>query len=159
MRCRFFLAKSLAVLVVLAFHAPVPASEPISDALPEEWLGEWTLVTYHKGGENVLKSDYRGPERKVKVVPRVIQVNVPSSNPVTYSCTVDTSRNPHAIDLKILSPFTRQGMRFGIIAVDGDTMTICHGIDEKTPRPTSFDKQPSKDTVLIVCKRTTRPRR
>ncbi len=72
---------------------------------------------------------------------------------LTYS--VDASKAPKAIDLKIVDGPDKGKVYRGIYKLDQDRYTICRGTMPDQDRPTAFATRPESGLMMVVWKRAT----
>ena len=117
----------------------------------DKLVGDWTYVEGTRDGEKVPKDHLKGVVKfdKAKVI-------VPSegNEPFVMAYTIDASKTPAAIDIKIEKGPIAEAVgstAVGVIAIDGDTLKLCY-IEGKT-RPTTFESTKENKTHTFVLKR------
>jgi len=100
-------------------------------------LGGWTYIAGSRNGEKIPQEHLKGVVKFDKT-----QVVVPGEGGEAFvmSYTVDGSKSPVAIDLKIDKAPIKEAVgskALGIIVLDGDSLKLCYV--EGNTRPTSFD--------------------
>jgi uncharacterized protein (TIGR03067 family) len=145
-----------------AGHATSPA--PATSSEPGPLTGTWACVSRVVDGEPAPADE----ASQLKLVARQDElafVNGDTERAMNY--TVDSSARPMTIDLwaKELASEDIRSIHRGIFTVDGDTLTICHGLCRPTlsdnkhvlgadsDRPTDFTAKPGSSRVLTIFKR------
>ena len=144
--------KTLAILMVgLLIAADDAKSENKKDI--EKMQGEWTMASGERNGEAIpdeivqsLKRTIKGNEYTVKREDEVL-------NGGTF--TVDATKSPKTIDLKITEGQAAGQSLHGIYELDGDMMKICYANPGK-PRPTEFSAKAGSDQTIATWKRAKR---
>jgi len=141
--------RTLAVLVVgLLIAADDAKSDNKKDM--EKMQGEWTMASGERNGQAIpdefvqsLKRTIKGNQYTVKREDEVI-------NGGTY--TIDATKSPKAIDLKVTEGQAAGQEMHGIYELDGDTIKICYANPGK-PRPTEFTAKEGSEQTLATWKR------
>jgi uncharacterized protein (TIGR03067 family) len=141
--------RTLAVLVVgLLIAADDAKSDNKKDM--EKMQGEWTMASGERNGQAIpdefvqsLKRTIKGNQYTVKREDEVI-------NGGTY--TIDATKSPKTIDLKVTEGQAAGQEMHGIYELDGDTIKICYANPGK-PRPTEFNAKEGTEQTLATWKR------
>ena len=136
--------KPVAAVVLLALVAATVRSEDDPKKAAESLQGEWKVVSFNKGGEELPKEELE----KTKFVFAGEKVTVTFNNrDEAATFTVDPKAKPLAIDI---TPGKKEKLVKGIYKLEKDTLTICFGPDG-ADRPTEF--KATKKASLIVMER------
>jgi uncharacterized protein (TIGR03067 family) len=139
-------------LGLLLLAATAAADDDKKDAAfdAKKLIGDWTYTAGTKAGVKVEPERLRGT---VKIARDTLTLPAAPGAPsfvITY--TLDTSKSPVAIDLDVRDGPVKEGKAEGIIALDGDELTLCY-----TPaggkRPTKFESTKDNKALLFTLKK------
>lgn len=113
--------------------------------------GDWTIVSVEIEGQP-LPMDYLNGAR-LTVQGQRYSFRLEGIE-MEFTCSLDTSKAPHAIDLKVSDGLDKGRVFRGIYKVDQDRYTICRGFLPEQDRPTEFATWPGSGFVMVVWERT-----
>ena len=138
------------IVLTLAFTlSALAAVTPATDD-PGRMQGVWTMT------ENVVNG-FAASETQLGTWLLVVEGDVynPGSGEtsVEYRFTLDSTRNPRAIDLYPLRDADRGKFYRGIYSIVGDTLTVCRPLDSNDDRPAGFSARAGSNMTRVVWKR------
>jgi uncharacterized protein (TIGR03067 family) len=141
--------KTAATLCVVLFAAAAAKADDKPAPLdPAKLVGSWTYVAGTRAGEKVDKERMTGP-----VVVTKETFTLPGSEPkFVIGYTVDAKASPATIDMSIKDGPVKEGKALGIIAVNGDELTLCYDPSGQK-RPAKFESTKDNGAFLFVLKR------
>jgi uncharacterized protein (TIGR03067 family) len=139
-----------AVTLCLALFAAATAGADDKPAPldPAKLVGSWTYVAGTRAGEKVDKDRLVGP-----VVITKETFTLPGSEPkLVIGYTVNAKASPATIDMSIKDGPVKEGKAVGLVAVNGDELTICYDPTGQK-RPAKFESTKDNGAFLFVLKR------
>jgi uncharacterized protein (TIGR03067 family) len=129
-----------------------PESRQEPDAEPEEkWVGEWKVEKGMKAGE---ASPDENIAMTITIKPDTITIPSGGEEPFTIAWTVDTSKDPAHVDLKITGGPAVETDAPGIMAFEGEKLKICYN-PNGSERPAEFESTADNGFHLFVLVRGT----
>jgi uncharacterized protein (TIGR03067 family) len=114
--------------------APAPLPKPPSGKRDlKKMQGVWAVTTYTVGGK-----PFGGPDEglRVEITGDRMRYTRGGKFLTEWTILLDPTRTPKVFDLRGVAGGRTPGMLLrGVYRLDGDTLTICSGLDEKTDRP------------------------
>jgi len=146
MRWQWFVA--LAVGLLLAADTPKedPAKKKDSEKLQGAWKGDSGEVDGNALPDEFLKAakfGFKGDKYTFEA----------GDEKESGTITLDASKTPATIDLKIEEGRDKGKTQLGIYKVEGDKVKFCFGQPDAKERPKDFSSKAGSDTIYIVFKR------
>jgi uncharacterized protein (TIGR03067 family) len=122
----------IALSVVLALTTPVRSEKKPTD--DELLTGTWKLTEFELAGN----PNPPGPEEKWVIEKgRIEWTGCP--RPVALSYTLDDTKTPKQIDMKVVDGFGKRAKKLGIYKLTDGKLQVCYFLNpEKDERPTEF---------------------
>jgi uncharacterized protein (TIGR03067 family) len=140
--------KTLAVFVVgLLIAADDAKSDNKKDM--EKMQGEWTMASGERNGQAIPDEFLQSLKRTIKGDQYTVKQGDDVINGGSY--TIDATKSPKTIDLKVTEGQAAGQTMHGIYELQGDTMKICYASPGK-PRPTEFTAKEGSEQILATWK-------
>ena len=140
---------------MVAFVGFLSATEEKKDAdavkkVLNDLKGSWTATALEFGGQKAPEADVK----QSKIIfdgEKVTLVDGDKKKPATLK--LDPSKKPATMDITHTEGPEKGKVTKAIYQLDGDTLKIAMGLDEKSTRPTAFATKKDAPVALMVFKR------
>src|SRR5262245_38366925 len=142
--------KLLVAMVVCLQLAGDDAKDKAIKADLEKLQGVYKMVSLEVDGKSVPEDKLKSSTLTIKGDKYIIKVN---DQTYETQMTLDPEKKPKSIDMKFLDGANKDKSALGIYKIDGDTFTMCRGLNPGQTRPQDFGTWPDTNTFLVVWKK------
>lgn len=118
---------------------------------PAKLVGDWTYVSGMRSGEKVDMDRLVG---KVTVSKDTFTIPAGPDMKFIIAYKVDAKAKPATIDMEIKDGPVKEGKALGLLAMDGDRITLCYipSEDKDAKRPAKLESTKDNKAFLFVLK-------
>lgn len=109
--------------------------------------GTWTIVSVELGGIPLELAHLNGARLTVQGQRYSFRLEGVA---LEFTCSLDASKTPRAIDLTVADGLDKGRVYRGIYKLDEDRYTICRGVLPDQERPTAFDTRSDSGLIMMV---------
>jgi uncharacterized protein (TIGR03067 family) len=138
-----------AVVACLGLHG-VDAKDQAIKADLQKLQGTYKMASLEVDGKSVSEEKLKSSTLTIKGDKYIVKVN---DQTYETQMTLDPEKKPKTIDMKFLDGANKDKSTLGIYKIDGDTFTMCRGLNPGQTRPQDFGTWPDTNTFLVVWKK------
>jgi uncharacterized protein (TIGR03067 family) len=143
-------AKLLASVTALLLLTGDDTKEKAIKADLEKLQGTYKMASLEVDGKSVPEDKLKSSTLTIKGDKYIVKVN---GQTYETQMSLDPEKKPKTIDMKFLDGANKDKSALGIYKIDGDTFTMCRGLNPGQARPQDFGTWPNTNTFLVVWKK------
>ncbi len=138
-------------LAWIVLNGPIAAGDEPAANDPAKILGTWSILSAELDGRKVPITDIKDQRMIFEEDRYVVKMSGATVEEGTY--TLDLSRTPRPIDLKIVKGMDQGETQHGVYELDGDMLKVAFARPGAPDRPRNFNTMPGSGCFSLVLKR------